>query len=34
MTGFELAALAWGCAFGLFVTVMHLCLLDAIRRGR
>jgi len=34
MTGFELAALAWGCACGLFVTVMHLCLLDAIRRGR
>jgi len=34
VTGFELAALAWGIAFGLFISVAHLCLLDAIRRGR
>ena len=34
MTGLELAALAWGGALRLFVTIMHLCLLDAIRRGR
>jgi hypothetical protein len=34
MTGFELAALAWGATVGGFIALAHFCLLDAIRRGR